>query len=320
MQVIIDWPHRDHFPVRLLQRGERGRVILMRGFGNNVRLLHLVRTTDQVICFTVGDYREQAYQSMRRLLDAFGLSPSQLSVLCNYPEQVEIAKAAGLPAHFCNTNAFIDEEGFRYQPMQKRFAAVSNARLVKLKRVRLAALVDNLAIIRGHELETGDYDDPAEIPHSYINHSQLRPRQVARVLQASRVGLALSAAEGNCAASGEYLLCGLPVVSTPSRGGRDIWYGPENSIICEPSPGAVRDAVLLAHRRLDRGEFDPVAIRQRHLDQSREHRTRFAELLAMACARVRAHADAQALFETTLRSLGIPPRYVAYTTLARQLS
>lgn len=292
----------------------------MRGFGNNLRILHLMRREDRLICFSVGDYREEAYESMRRLLSTFDLVPDQLSVLCNYPEQTRIAEGVGLAAHFCNTNAFIDEEVFRYQPMQKRFAAVSNARLIKLKRVSLARRVANLALIRGPEVEPGEYDDPADIPHAFINDGPLSPRQVARVLLASRVGLALSAAEGNCMASSEYLLCGLPVVSTPSRGGRDIWYDSENSVICEPNPEAVCVAVRDAHHRLDRGQFDPVSIRQRHIEQSKEHRQRFVAVLENALAKVGVRADAQTVFDITLRSPGILPRYVAYDVLLNELS
>lgn len=40
----------------------------------------------------------------------------------------------------------------------------------------------------------------------------------------SRCGLILSAEEGACFAAMEYLLCGLPVVTTPNIGGRDEFF------------------------------------------------------------------------------------------------
>lgn len=319
MQVVIDWPHKDHFPVSLIERGCQGKVILMLGFGDNVRLLHLIKDSDQLICFTPGDYREAAYDSMRRLMRAFDISPSQVSVLCNYPEQVELARAAELNARLCNTNAFINEQVFRQQPMTKQFDAVSNARLVKLKRVGLARMVKNLAIIRGHQLEDTEYDDPADIPHSYINLYQLSRNQVARVLSASRVGLALSAAEGACASSSEYLLCGLPVVSTPSRGGRDIWYNSDNSIICEPSAESVSEAVDLAIRRLAQGSFDPVSIRHRHIEQSKEHRRMFVEELQNACTAAGVRTDPSQILASRMGSLGIIPPYMPFQVLEQEL-
>ncbi|MFZ6763136.1 glycosyltransferase [Pseudoroseomonas sp. WGS1072] len=88
------------------------------------------------------------------------------------------------------------------------------------------------------------------------------PERVVALLNSSEVGLILSAAEGACYASLEYLLCGLPVVSTPSLGGRDAFYDAANAIIVEPKAEAVRDGVALALRQLREGEMDREAIRR----------------------------------------------------------
>jgi MoaA/NifB/PqqE/SkfB family radical SAM enzyme len=319
-RLVVDWAHRDCFPVSVYQCGSSGRVVLMSGLGDNLRLLHLVRPTDQVICFTIGDYQEPAYETMRRVLYVFELDVERFTVLCNYPAQVELARGAGLKAQLCNANAFIDEHVFRPQPIQKRFDAVSNARLVKLKRVHLARLVPNLALIQGHRLEATEYDDPQEIPHAYLSEGPLSPRGVLRVISASRVGLALSEAEGACLASSEYLLCGLPVVSTPSRGGRDVWYDEDNSRICEPTAESVRDAVRLLIERLNRGEIDPQAIRARHIAIAEEHRRRFVDLTARAFRAIGSDEEASRVFATALRSTGILPRYLPYRELYRALS
>ncbi len=319
MHLTIDWAHSEHFPVTLFCRGRWGRVILMSGLSDNVRMLHLLRPSDHVICFTVGDYGEGAYRTMRGMIRTFALDAERVSILCNTLVQVAIARDCGLKAEFCNKNAFIDEHLFRIQPMQKRFDAVSNARLAKPKRVHLARLVENLAIIRGHELEPTDYDDPERIPHAYISHRILTPREVVRVLSASRVGLALSSAEGACQASSEYLLCGLPVVSTPSTGGRDIWYGEHNSFVCEPNPLAVRDAVRHLIARLTAGKIDPHGIREHHLAQAHEHRRRFVEVLRRAFDDVGVQQDPAELLARTLRSPGIAPRYVSFRELCQAL-
>jgi glycosyltransferase involved in cell wall biosynthesis len=81
-------------------------------------------------------------------------------------------------------------------------------------------------------------------------YKNLLATEVAEVLNRCRVGLILSEEEGICSASCDYLLCGLPVVSTPSRGGRDEFYDSENCIIVEPSSTAVAEAVAEWLRRL----------------------------------------------------------------------
>jgi hypothetical protein len=52
-------------------------------------------------------------------------------------------------------------------------------------------------------------------------YRQLEVREIPAWLNQARVGLCLSAYEGCMRASAEYLLCGLPIVSTPNIGGRD---------------------------------------------------------------------------------------------------
>jgi glycosyltransferase involved in cell wall biosynthesis len=315
MRLVINWAHREYFPVAVYQRAVGGRVLVMGGLADNARLLHLVRKSDQLVCFTVGDYREQEFEMTRRAIELFELEVAHVAVLCNYPAQVEMARSAGLRAYFCNHNAFIDESVFRPQLVQKRFDAVSNARLVKSKRVSLAREVSNLALIQGSRHERSEYDDPSEIPHAYLNQEHLTPRGVARVLSASRVGLALSEAEGACLASSEYLLCGLPVVSTPSVGGRDVWYDTDNSLICDPTPGAVRDAVDLLIARLSRGEIDPRAVREKHIARAEEHRQRFIDVTRQAFTAVAADADAEIVFRQTFVSKGITPRYAPLSEL-----
>ena len=84
------------------------------------------------------------------------------------------------------------------------------------------------------------------IPNLYspnIDHGLLSSAQVAELLNASAAGLILSALEGQNRATIEYLMCGLPVVSTANRGGRDRFLSPSNSIFVSDTPEAVAEGV-----------------------------------------------------------------------------
>ena len=76
-------------------------------------------------------------------------------------------------------------------------------------------------------------------------------------------------------ASAQYLLVGLPVVTTRNRGGRDTFYDPDYVRWVEDDPDAVAEGVdqLCADPR------DPLEIRRRTLDRFAEHRARFVELM-----------------------------------------
>ncbi|WP_245262078.1 glycosyltransferase [Mesorhizobium sp. WSM3626] len=96
----------------------------------------------------------------------------------------------------------------------------------------------------------------------------LAPQEVNRVYNQAAVGLCLSAAEGAMCSSMEYLMTGLPVVTTPSLGGRDVFFDPDYCIIAEPDPAAIRRAVeTLRDRAIPREE-----IRNRTLAKVRAQR------------------------------------------------
>ena len=106
-------------------------------------------------------------------------------------------------------------------------------------------------------------------------YRRLDDREVCHWINRARVGLCLSASEGAMLATMEYLLCGVPVVSTPSIGGRDRVLDPRFSVIVDPEPAAVADAV----RRMAARRDDPGKIRQAAFDAMRADRKRLLGLI-----------------------------------------
>jgi len=115
--------------------------------------------------------------------------------------------------------------------------------------------------------------------HAAFNRTFIPPDAVRDVYQASRVALALSAKEGAMFASMEYLLCGLPVVTTRNRGGRNRYLTPQNSRFVAARPEAVARAVA---------EFvaappDPLSVREEVLGLVRRDRLAYLDILARRC-------------------------------------
>jgi glycosyltransferase involved in cell wall biosynthesis len=76
-------------------------------------------------------------------------------------------------------------------------------------------------------------------------------------------------------ASIEYLLCGLPVVTTRSIGGRDVFFDPAYVEWVEDDPEAVAQGV----RNLIARAPEPEFIRARTLARMEEHRQRLRTFL-----------------------------------------
>jgi glycosyltransferase involved in cell wall biosynthesis len=192
-------------------------------------------------------------------------------------------QARGIPAIFCNHNAFLDERVFtvRSRPVRP-FDAVYNARMNPFKRHTLAREISKLLVIGGVFAEGDSYEYFAGIrdamPQARFTHATddryYSEAEVAATVAQARVGLCLSSVEGAMYAAVEYLLCGLPVVSTASRGGRDEWFDGEYVRIVPDDPQAVRDAV----EELIALDLSPYRIRQQTLHRMCEHRQRLFEL------------------------------------------
>jgi glycosyltransferase involved in cell wall biosynthesis len=77
-------------------------------------------------------------------------------------------------------------------------------------------------------------------------YEQVDEVEVQKQLHRADYGAIFSVEEGNCRASNEYLMAGLPVLSTYSIGGRDVFYDEDNSVLCN----ATTEAVTAGHQRM----------------------------------------------------------------------
>src|SRR5262249_52969862 len=159
---------------------------------------------------------------------------------------------------------------FRPLGLRKVHRAIMIAQAVRYKRPWLAAKVDGLAYV-----ETPRFPGAAPVETASLIHARrftnLPPAAVCRLINRARVGLVLSEVEGGSFVTAEYLACGIPVVSTPSLGGRDVYLDAANSSIVEPT----EDAVAAGVERMLAASTDPAAISTRQARLSDEFRRRF---------------------------------------------
>jgi glycosyltransferase involved in cell wall biosynthesis len=189
----------------------------------------------------------------------------------------------GISAHFINQNAFLDERLFSIQPdASKIYDAVYTARMAPFKRHELAKEIPSLLIIGG-TVTPEDSDEhfqriKAALPEATFTYDGpkqvLNEQDVNGLLNKSRVGLCLSAVEGTMYAMVEYLLCGLPVVTTASLGGRDSWLDPRFTRVVADDPQQIAAAVK---DLIDR-DLCPHMIRSETLIRMAEHRQRLVDL------------------------------------------
>lgn len=210
-----------------------------------------------------------------------------IQVLCNARAEQELfEQRTSLPAHLVNHNCFLDERKYQIVEIEKSYDAIYIARLGKYKRFELASKVQNLAIITapyGSNFK-GEYSqkmcqllDHAEWLNfdEDGNYCRLSLSEVCTQVGRAKTGLMLSGMEGACYASCEYLLCGVPIVSTWSKGGRGEMFTEETAKIVDPDREAVAEGV----NYWKKNEYDPNVIRETTLNVIQQHRERFFEVI-----------------------------------------
>lgn len=210
----------------------------------------------------------------------------RLTAMAPSGEEALAWEALGVNALHAHNLAFIDEAIFRPDPdAPKLYGAVHTAQTAAFKRHELALGVPDIALI------TYVGEDGAESVASlraryrslaFVNEGMgLTPWQVRDVLVRAHCGLVLSAEEGPNNATMEYFLCGIPLVSTSSIGGRDAMYEPGHVALVPPAAAAVEAAVASFVARAP----DPGAIRAAALAKTRAHRERMIAWLSAIAGR-----------------------------------
>lgn len=271
------WPN-PAFPFRVYFESDALRIFIIENIFHNYNWLSAyssgIKETDVFVVILGWHHSNWHVLHSKECIASCRLSLKNFVVLCNDYADFMIFSDHGFSCALVNQNCFLDHKLFSLDSDQpKIYDALYIARLTPFKRHSLAALVANLALVTG-ELHGGSEEE--FVPdHSYRNTHQLSPAEVNCIINQSRTGLILSALEGACFASSEYLLCGVPVVSTYSQGGRSVWYNDYNSIICDATPHDVAKSVSLLVERSP----SPEVIRRQHVALASHFRINFVAML-----------------------------------------
>ena len=211
--------------------------------------------------------------------------------MVNSEAEHRMMTAAGLEHVWVNSNSFVNPAVFRILPgTEKHFDAVYDARISPFKRHDLAAGIKSLALITGRIIYHHDepyirsirdilpqahwFNNPLAADYHWMSFPEINA-----ALNRCRVGLCLSAEEGAMYGSMQYLLAGLPVVSTQSRGGRDEFFDQDYVRIVADN----KEAVAAGVREMLDCKLPPEEIRRRTLEKSERHKTRLFGLLDTIC-------------------------------------
>jgi glycosyltransferase involved in cell wall biosynthesis len=252
------------------------RIIIIDNIVHNVEwwkeAYEFFRPTDHFFVYHTWYLSEYLCKESAKVFDLFQFDRKQFFFLFNSMQESLNALKYNFEGGLVNHNCWLDEsDNMKIIPdIDKKYDALYIARLSDFKRHHLAEQVPNLALIAGFNHGREEMSIPN---HVYRNEDALSSPEVCEKINESRCGLILSQEEGACYSSSEYLLCGIPVISTESVGGRDVWYDSYNSLICDPTAESVSAAVKFMNTRT----IDPQKIRNDHIEKAIPMRTRFID-------------------------------------------
>jgi len=220
---------------------------------------------------------ERVLEMKEKVEELQALRPdSNYTFLCNSKTEESLLNKHGLNGILCHQNAFVDTDYFPLINSPKEFDAIYTARITPFKNHQLAADIKSLRLIGDfHEHERKYVDETFSVLKQADWSRRIHFSSMYKELSRARVGLCLSSEEGAMFASIEYLLCGLPVVSTPNLGGRDFFFDKEFSLQVEPSVKAVAEGV---DALIDKN-IDPQYIRDKTLEKMEEQRKVFIDII-----------------------------------------
>lgn len=220
-----------------------------------------------------GERIEKEYAEIRERLPRMAVR-----FVTNSPQEEEILRKHGMTADFCHQNAFVDEKLLPLHDVkEKEFDAIYVARITPFKRQDLAAKVPRLCLISSWEnpSEKEYVDRVMALLSNATRLPKVRYGNMSNVLSRAAVGLCLSAEEGAMFVSAEYLLSGIPAVSTKNLGGREWVMPKEYWRRAEDNP----DSVAAAVEELKNLHADPADVRAKTLAMYRPHREKMCEIL-----------------------------------------
>lgn len=250
----------DKIQFYTISKNENRYAIIVKGIAHNNQLFNAIgdELKKYDITYLVRQswwHSDQIFKDGNEVIDKYKLDKSKFIFLHNTSDELERGKKFGFEGIHCNANCFQDESKYVLnENVTKKYNAVYVARYDKCKQHWLVPDRNDITLVA--------LTWPKDIGNTFKNciiKERLSAKQISEIVNESNYGLCLSAEEGQCRAAIEYLYCGVPIVTVPSRGGRDVWYTKDNQIIVN-NKNEIEEVLNSKIQRFDRQQIRSNAI------------------------------------------------------------
>lgn len=221
---------------------------------------------------------------------------AQCIILCNSQIEKKTCDKIKVYSAFVNKNCFIDENLYIIdETIEKKYDGIYSTSFNNRKRLDLCNNLNNIAILLKYN------ETPNELISSFniINEKTINSNEIYKYYNQAKFGLCLITQDDSSNASAEYLLCGLPVISVTSYGGRNVWYNNYNSIIIDPTKESLLKGIEVCLNKIETGKFNSELIRRKQIILMSEFRSKFIKIVSIMIGF--SYKDCELLFKNKMK-------------------
>jgi glycosyltransferase involved in cell wall biosynthesis len=201
----------------------------------------------------------------------------QFLFLCNTKKEKLLCDKMEIYSVYINKNCFLDESLFKIiDNTEKIYDGIYVTSIKTEKRLDILKNTKNILIVKNVNKET---DPNVNTENLNILDEKMLKEDLCKKYNQTLFGCIFSMLDYSSNVSSEYLLCGLPVITTTSYGGRDIWYNKYNHIMIDPNEDSFNKAINLCKEKINSGLFNPELIRRNKINLMLEFRLKFNKLI-----------------------------------------
>lgn len=202
----------------------------------------------------------------------------QSIILCNSQKEKLTCDKLKVYCAFINKNCFINENLYKIdESIQKEYDGIYSTSYSNRKRLHLCYDIKSIGILLNYKNNI-----PHEVKNSLnIINKQTIKEEIYKFYNKAKFGLCLITQDDSSNANAEYLLCGLPVISVHSMGGRNVWYNNYNSIIIDPNKESLNKGISVCLEKIESGKFNCELIRRKQIILMNEFRIKFIHIISI---------------------------------------
>ena len=271
------WPGKT-FPFRVYYSDDRVRIFIIENLQFNFNWMQVYkdyfRDTDVFFVLNTTFYHDWLVNEASDMFEALGMNKKQFKILFNDDREKNLFEKYGFTGEIVNLHSWIENRHiFNIMPEKKNYSAIYIGKLIESNRHELASNIEDLALITSNSFGTPTIN---KVPsNSYLNETDLTEIEIAKKINESKCGLALSAIDVGEFAVCNYFLCGIPIITTHNEGVSQIWLNENNSVIVE----SVNRNIIETIEIIKKSPKNPTLIRDQCIATIEENRNRFKQLL-----------------------------------------